>query len=128
MCIRDSRSTRMSPGWMSPRNPPKGRVASPSEGEGRPCARSRSAVDPCAPAAGELEHLGLGDHGRVARGGHRERTVCRAVLDGGLERDTLEQAVDESRRERVTPAHPVEDLDAFPVPVSYTHLTLPTIL
>src|SRR5665811_1267515 len=69
-----------------------------------------SAVHPRAAAGGELEDLSLAHHGRVTGGGHRQRAVCGAVLDGGLQRLTLQQSVDQPGRERVTPSHTVQDL------------------
>jgi len=44
-----------------------------------------SAVDAGAAAAGELEDFGFGCHGGVAGRGHRQCTVCGAVLHSGLE-------------------------------------------
>src|SRR5699024_7524865 len=74
-----------------------------------------SAVHAGATAAGELDHLGLGDHRGVTRGGHRQRTVRGAVLHRGGQRLTGEQTEDQAGGEGVAAAHPVQDLQVLAV-------------
>jgi hypothetical protein len=73
------------------------------------------AVDACAAAAGKFEHLGFGGHGGVARGGHGQRAVRRAVLHRGLKGLAGQQPIDQARRERVTAADAVQDLQPLAV-------------
>ena len=73
------------------------------------------ALDARATAAGELEHLCFGHHGRVAWRCHRQGTVCGTVFHRGLQWLAREQAVDQSGGERVATAHPVQDLKTLPV-------------
>src|ERR1019366_5251258 len=50
-------------------------------------------------------------HGRIARGGHRQRTVRAAAVDGPVRALFVQKTVDQPRREGIAATDAVEDLE-----------------
>src|ERR1017187_1829461 len=72
-------------------------------------ASSLSSLDASTAATHDLLNLFGRRHGRVTRGGHRERAVGRAVIDRLLRIACFEEAVDQAACKTVAAAHAVKD-------------------
>src|SRR5712691_2014541 len=78
--------------------------------------RFMSALHPCSGAGHDLLDLGQRRHGCVAGRGHRERAMRCAALDRPGGAPAGQEAVDQTRRERIAPADPVIDREIGPRP------------
>src|ERR1017187_3844222 len=78
-----------------------------------PCSLFLSPALPLHPRAAALHnplHFVEASHGRIAWGGHRQRTVRAAAVDRPIRALLVQKAVDQPRRERVAAADAIEDL------------------
>src|SRR5262249_30187085 len=78
-------------------------------------ATARSALDPCASAAGDVRQLIERDLAGVAHGAHQQRAVRDAEVHAFLRRASGQEAVGEPGSEAVPAADAVFDLEVFEI-------------